>query len=126
MEDRDIELPVATMRPRHLLGRLAYLRGALRRWIVDKLRAGFRGRHAPFVLTGIAFSAMMLTMGYVANHAHRAGVAIDEMHRQQRIEAELQGVLIETAAEAPDDPWAAAVKRSDQTAPSPVLFYVRR
>jgi hypothetical protein len=75
------ELPVATARPRHFLGRVAALRGATSRWIRSRLRIFIEGRFAPLVLTGIFFSGMMLAMGYVADHAQRAAEAIDEAHR---------------------------------------------
>jgi hypothetical protein len=124
MEERDPELPVATLRPRHLLGRIAYLRGALRRWLASRLRGAVRGRHAPFLLTGVAFSVMLLTMGYIADHAHRAGQAIDQVHREQLEAAELDAIAIEREATAPDDPWAAASQRTDR--PSSVLLWVKR
>jgi len=136
MEERDHEIPVATLRPRRLSGRLSSLRGAIGRWFVERGRGAIRGRHAPLLLTGVVFSGMMLAMGYVAERANRAADAIDNMHRTQRDwmrqqhsrEARAAVYEVEIAdpeeAVAPpgEDPWAAAVTKP---AAKP-LFYVRR
>ena len=135
MDTRDPELPVATLRPRRIAGRLTSLRGALGRWCRDKISNGLQGRHAPFVLTGIVFSGMMLAMGYVADRANRAADAIDEMHRMQKARMAYENAQdwshydLEVAEEATPvlsvesvDPWPRA------TVPAPVatpLFYIR-
>jgi|RhiMetdeSRZDD1v2_1073273.scaffolds.fasta_scaffold396109_2 hypothetical protein len=133
MEERDHEIPVATLRPRRLSGRLSSLRGAIGRWFVERGRGAIRGRHAPLLLTGVVFSGMMLAMGYVAERANRAADAIDTMHRtqrdwmrQQQRRAAVYEVEIahpeEAVAPLGEDPWAAAVT---QPTAKP-LFYVRR
>lgn len=141
MEERDHEIPVATLRPRRLGARLSSVRGALGRWIVERLRGALRGRHAPLLLTGVVFSGMMLAMGYVADRANRAADAIDNMHRtsrgwrsadasrgtdwMHRDRAAVYEVEIadpDATAAAVVDPWAAAATR---TTPAKPLFYVR-
>jgi hypothetical protein len=127
MEERDHQLPVATLRPRRLPGRLVAWRGDSARWLRGRSRAALQGRHAPLLLTGIVFSAMMLTMGYVADRAHHAGAAIDEVHRHHRAWSQRQRPAVvdveiasHAAAAALDDPWAAAGTRAPTA-----LFYVR-
>jgi len=133
MEERDPHLPVATLRPRRIDGRVLAWRGALGRWLHDKVRGGLLGRHAPFILTGIVFSGMMLAMGYVADRANRAADAIDEMHRMQRAKMaydraqewaryDLEVATQVPVEQAPADPWPVA--KPDKPAPTP-LFYVR-
>jgi hypothetical protein len=126
MEERDPELPVATLRPRRAIGWIAAWRGALARWLRSRLTLGLQGRHAPLVLTGVVFSGMMLAMGYVADRANHAAEAIDEMHRAQRAYAHgWSGYDLEVAEPAPvvaDDPWPAATPRPVAATP---LFYVR-
>lgn len=125
MEERDPELPVATLRPRHLGARIASTRGAIARWCRDRLRLAFAGRHAPLLLTAIVFSGMMLAMGYVADRAQRAAEAIDQMHRQNRGWAQPHHVtytdveIAESTCEP--DPWAAAATRPTPTA----MFYIQ-
>lgn len=127
MEERDPELPVATLRPRHLAARLAALRGAVGRWCKGRLRLAFEGRHAPLLLTAIVFSGMMLAMGYVADRANHAAAAIDKIHRAQRgwsqptphrtyTDVEIAGACGES------DPWAAAATHPAPTA----MFYIGR
>ncbi|MCA9673903.1 MAG: hypothetical protein KC464_02590 [Myxococcales bacterium] len=77
MEDRDPELPVAVLKPRHLGGRLAGLRGALRRWLRGRV-ARLGKRELAFILTGVVFGGMLLTMGYVADQAGHAADGIDQ------------------------------------------------
>jgi hypothetical protein len=123
MEDREHELPVATMRPRRLLGWLSALRGAAARWTRARLRH-LHGRHAVFLLTGVFFSAMMVCMGYVADRANRAADAIDEAQRASQGKR-LLGQVVESARWAED----AADEEEVEPAPAPttrdhVLFYV--
>jgi hypothetical protein len=131
MDDRDLELPVATLQPRLIVGRLTALRGAAGRWIGGRLRA-LRGRHAPLLLTSVVFSAMMLAMGYVADRAQRAGEGIDHMHRAQRAAAAATWRPSEptelglrevgpTPTERIVDPWPTATPRHG----AQVLFYIR-
>jgi len=131
MEERDHEIPVATLRPRRLSGRLVSLRGALGRWFAGRARNALRGRHAPLLLTGVVFSGMMLAMGYVAERANRAADAIDTMHRSQRdwMEQRRRATVYDvelanpSVVAAPADPWSAAATRP---VPAKPLFYVRR
>lgn len=130
MEDREHELPVATMRPRRLVGRISAFRGACGRWIRARLRSTLRGRHGVMLLTGIFFSGMMICMGYVAERANRAADAIDQYQRTQRAQKLLGGV-IESARwahaedEAADDDHAEARSGAGlETARDHVLFYI--
>ena len=131
MEERDPELPVATLRPGRVDGRLTAWRGALARWVRTRIALGLGGRHAPFVLTGIVFSGMMLAMGYVADRANRAADAIDEVHRLQKARMAYESAqawsaydleVAEPAAPAVDDPWPSASPRAPVATP---LFYIR-
>ena len=131
MEDRDPELPVATLRPGRVGGRLTSWRGELARWVRSRITLGLSGRHAPFVLTGIVFSAMMLAMGYVADRANRAADAIDEVHRLQKARMAYESAqawsaydleVAEPPAPAIDDPWPSATPRAPAATP---LFYIR-
>jgi hypothetical protein len=124
------ELPVATVRPRHLLGRIAAARGAFGRWLRAKMRRAIEGRHAPLLLTGVFFSGMMLAMGYVADRAQRAADAIDEAHREaaarrRAAEAELPAPAV---SEAPTDTYDYEADEAPEL-PSPhraaALFYIR-
>ena len=133
MEEREPELPVATLRPGRVDGRLTSWRGALGRWLRTRITS-LEGRHAPFLLTGIVFSAMMLAMGYVADRANRAADAIDEVHRLQKARMAYESAqawsaydleVAEPAAPLPiasDDPWPAATARTPVATP---LFYIR-
>ena len=122
------ELPVATARPRHFLGRLASARGAFSRWLRGKLRAAIEGRHAPLLLTAVFFSGMMLAMGYVADKAQRAADAIDEAHR--RAAAERAEAAARARAALPDlagpetDQDDDLPEVSGQRRPA-ALFYIR-
>ncbi len=121
MEERDFELPVATLRPRRLVGRIAAARGAIGRWLREKLRTAFQGRHAPLLLTGVFFSGMMLAMGYIADRAQRAADAIDEAHRRA---AEANAVVDSQGpwrAPPSQDPWIAA---ETQPPGAHALFYI--
>jgi hypothetical protein len=131
MDTRDPQLPVATLRPRRIAGRMTSLRGALGRWFKTKVVAGLHGRHAPFVLTAIVFSGMMLAMGYVADRANRAADAIDEAHRVEKARmayehardwAQYDLEVAEHEAATPVDPWPTA---SQSSPPATPLFYVR-
>lgn len=125
MEERDLELPVATLRPGRIAGRGAALRGDLGRWVRTRFRNAFTGRHAPLVLTGIFFSGMMLAMGYVADRAQHAAEGIDRVHsetrrRAQAIDVEVVRDPVADEARLPD-PWPRSTAAADA-----VLFYVRR
>lgn len=109
MEERDPELPVATMRPVGILGRLAALRGAIARWLRAKRRA-LDGRSLPLILTSLVFCTMMLAMSHVADRAQRAGAAIDEVHREERSwrhDLQHRGLLFR-GQWTTTDPWSSA------------------
>ena len=74
-------IPVATLRPRAFPARLTAWRGASGRWLTSRLRAVFRGRYAPILITSIIFSGLMVGMGYVASSAQQAGAVIDSIHQ---------------------------------------------
>ena len=123
------ELPVATVRPRGVLARLAAARGALSRWVRARLRAAFDGRHAPLLLTAIFFSGMMLAMGYVADRAQRAADAIDEAHREAARQREAEAAVMQrealpTVEDYEQDEEAAAADLTATHRPA-ALFYIR-
>ena len=128
MEDREHELPIATARPRRLLGRLSALRGDVSRWVRTRFRRTISGRGGVFLLTGIFFSGMMVCMGYVAERANKAADAIDEAQRAQRAHQAL-GEAVEAArwAHEPHDPDDEEDTHDEPVAPLPrdhVLFYI--
>lgn len=128
MEERDHQLPVATMRPRGG-DRLAATRGALRRWLRARTTGLVSGRYAPMLLTGVVFSAMMLAMGYVADRANRAADAIDSVHREhmdwmQRERVRTSALEIRAGdGSCAADPWAPAADPRTAGGPEP-LFYI--
>ncbi len=111
MEEREPELPVATMRPRRVLGRLVALRGAFARWLRDRRRS-IDGRSAPLILTAVVFCGMMLMMSHVADRAQRAGAAIDQMHRDAGAwpSARQHGGMLFRGSWTTTDPWSAATR----------------
>jgi hypothetical protein len=120
------ELPLATVRPRRLRGRLAHARGALSRWVRSKLRALIEGRHAPLLLTGLFFSGMMLAMGYVADRAQRAADAIDEAHREAARER-AENAAVGDRHELPAPDVVENYEQDEDVTPGQpaALFYIR-